>query len=300
VCIFSSIGITTAGFPRRLRRAGVSKSLAFILWDFFPIHHIEVGRVRVRWLHRPLKVLERAALSTADVIAVMSPRNESFLAHYHSGLFASTIVVPPWSRWTAQTETPKLNQFTVVFGGQMVPGRGVETLLGAARLLQARAQPIEVQIIGEGPTRQRMEALAGHWALRNVRFLPSCPREEYRGVLMRAHAGVAVTVPNVSIPSFPSKIADYCAAGLPVIVCIEDASDAGDIVAAANAGIKVAAGDEGALAQAIETMLQEHEQGTLAERGNAARALFVRELSAERAAQRLLSACGLLAAGGPN
>jgi len=85
-------------------------------------------------------------------------------------------------------------------------------------------------------------------------------------------------VPNVSIPSFPSKIVDYCAAGLPVIVCIEDASDAGDIVAAANAGIKVAAGDEGALAQAIETMWQEHEQGTLAARGNAARALFVREL----------------------
>ncbi len=287
LCIYTSIGIFSWGFPARLRRKGIARRTLFVLWDFFPIHQLEIGRITQKVLHNPLRALEAQSMKNADVIAVMSPANEQFLRKYHPSVRASTIVVPPWASDPLSpntTRVPRLDRFTVIFGGQLGAGRGVDTLLQAARRLQADELPIDFLIVGDGSGLPQLLSLAQGLELTNVTFLHKLPRADYRTLLRSAHVGVAVTVTGVTPPTFPSKIVEYCAAAVPVVVCVEPASDAGAIVEGAGAGLVVAAGDEVGLASALRALYREHLDGTLESRAGRARSLFKSELSAERAA----------------
>lgn len=289
LCIFTSIGILSAGVPRRIRSAGVASRLVFILWDFFPIHQIEIGRIRQKSIAGVLRQAELRCISNADAIAVMTPRNAEFLRAYHPELDTRTIIVPPWAEAGKRADAGqrKYDEFTVVFGGQLAPGRGVDSLLVAACELESRGSPAQILIIGDGPSRPPLEEYARRKGLVNVQFHDPLPRADYRDLLTRVHVGVAITVAGVSIPSFPSKISGYCAAALPVIACLETTSDAGKILKESGAGLSVDAGDWLALANAIETLRREHDEGRLAARSASAFTYFERDLSVQVAASRL-------------
>lgn len=290
LCVYTSIGAFTYGFPGRVRRAAIAKSLLFVMWDFFPIHQLEIGRINLRGAHGLLRRLERAAISPADVIATMSPANEAFMRAYHPGLSGDYIVIPPWAAHSPIVASEKNDRFTVLFGGQLAKGRGVDTLLNAARLLREDGSDVDVVIAGAGPDEATLKAMAERLDLANVRFAGQLDRTAYRAMLGRVHAGIAVTVPGVSVPSFPSKIVEYCANSLPVIVSVEPTSDAGHLVEVYGAGLVTPAGDARRLADAIALMGAEHDAGTLFARGSAARNLFENEFSVTVAAARMVDA----------
>lgn len=293
LCVYTSIGIFSWGLPARLRRLGIVRRSVFVLWDFFPIHQLEIGRIRSRFLHAPLRSLEALSMKNADAIAVMSPANERFLQKYHARLHARTIIVPPWASdpLPASTErAPRRGRFTVIFGGQLVAGRGIDTLLHAARRLQEQVIRFDLLIAGDGPARRELMELAERIGLANTTFFRTLPRQEYRSLLQSAHIGVAITVPGVTPPSFPSKIVEYCASSVPAVVCVEPASDAGMIVEAAGAGLAVPAGDESRLASVIATLYEEHTNGTLESRAHRARAFYESELTASQAAMKIRAA----------
>lgn len=297
--IFNSIGCFTFGFPARLRRRGVTKQLLFLLWDFFPVHQLEIGRVRWKALGPLLKHCEWRSMRNADSVAIMSPANEAFLRSYHRKFAANSVIIPPWAAplgegagtgavQDAGGEHPPSEAFTVVFGGQLVRGRGVETLIEAAAELQRRSCAVRVLIAGDGAERASLEVAAEQLAVRNVEFLGLLDRTEYRGLLGTADVGIAVTVAGVSVPSFPSKIVEYCANSVPVIVCVEATSDAADVVEAAGAGVKTPVGDPIALANAIEGLAAESAQNGLQQYRQAAQRLFRDELSSDSAAEKIL------------
>jgi glycosyltransferase involved in cell wall biosynthesis len=288
--VYTSIGIFSWGLPARLRRAGIARRSVFVLWDFFPIHQLEIGRIRRKVLHAPLRAMEALSMKDADVITVMSPANERFLRLYHRSVHSRTIIIQPWASdpiLASSESVPQRERFTLVFGGQLVVGRGVDTLLHAARRLEDNKFPIDLLIVGDGPARPELVALAERIGLANTKFLSRLPRDEYRQLLQSAHVGVAITVAGVTPPTFPSKIVEYCAAGLPVVVCLEPASDAGTIIEAAGAGIAVPAGDDASLASAIAALYDEHVNGVLESRALKARAWFESDLSASRAARSI-------------
>lgn len=293
LCIYTSIGILSWWLPARLQRAGIVRRTLFVLWDFFPIHQLQIGRIKHSALHAPLRLLEGLAMRSADAIAVMSPANQRYLHTYHPHVHVRTIIiVPPWASDPGPVASDGLHRrqrFTVVFGGQLVAGRGIDTLLRAARLLQDQAVPMECLIIGDGPERARLMAFAVDIGVTNTTFMGRLHREEYRNVLQSAHVGIAITVPGVTPPTFPSKIGEYCASGIPVIVCVEETSDAGKIVEASGAGIGVLAGDDTRLAAAMETLYLEHLRGELSSRADMARALFDTVLSVKQAAEKIRS-----------
>jgi glycosyltransferase involved in cell wall biosynthesis len=291
LCVFTSPAVVSGGLPARLRRRGIARQLLFVLWDFFPIHHTEIGRVPSGPLESVLKRAELACIQDCDVIAVMSPRNAEFLRAYHPGLRSRTVLVPPWS---AEAVTPsaaeKRTVFTVVFGGQLTRGRGVETLIDAARLLQAREVDVAIEVYGWGPLRDELALLAEGSDLRLLTFHDPLPREQYRAMLRTVHAGVAITVPGVSVPTFPSKIVDYAQASIAVIACLEETSDVDKLVAGSGAGITCTAGDPLGLADAIADLAkQESRSGAATHMGLRARRLYDSTLSAEAAARTVLS-----------
>lgn len=286
--LYTSVASFSWGLPGHLRRRRVVKSLTLVLWDFFPIHQLEIGRIRAAWAAPALKAIEAAAIRPADHVALMSPANVAFFHRYFPKLSMRTITVPPWSSSGQEEDVATVadsSRLLAVFGGQLVRGRGVETILEAADLLSDA--PVDIVIAGDGPERARLERLAAGRA--RVRFVGQLARPEYRTLLQSAHVGLAVTVPGVSPPSFPSKIVEYCGLGLPVIVAVEPSSDAGTLVEAKGAGLSIPVSDAGALARALRQLHGELREGHLIERARRARAFYVAELSAEAAARTLVA-----------
>ena len=291
ICIYFSPAILSAGLPGHLRRHNRVRRLVFVLWDFFPVHHMEIGSIRYRSLERPLRWLERRAIEHADAIAVMSDRNAQYLSAYHPSYSGQVLIVPPWGGVDGpmSSQLPKFREFTVVFGGQLTAGRGVETLLDAAEILIKQRLPARIMIIGSGPNRARLQLSASGRKLVNVVFADRVSRSEYLSTIGQAHVGLAITVADVSVPSFPSKIVDYFRVGIPAIVSVERASDVGSLIEDAGAGLAVDAGNAKALAGTIELLWREWLVGTLAWRGVNARAFYRDNLSTSAATDILLS-----------
>lgn len=229
----------------------------------------------------------------ADAVVLMTPRNAEFFAAYYPELHPDVLIHPPWGRATKDDpirETSR-GRFTVVFGGQLVRGRGVETLISAARILEDREVEVEIRIVGSGPDREQLEQAAR--GVGAVTFVDRVPRRDYLRMLAGADCGVAVTVPDVSVPSFPSKIVDYTRMGLPVVVALEDSSDAGSLVEGSGAGLAVPAGDADRLADAIEQLTRERTAGTLDQRSTASRRFFEEQFDVAVVARAVLAQAAL-------
>lgn len=295
LCIFTSPASFSWGLPRRLRRAGITRRTLLFLWDFFPIHQLEIGRINQPAIARVMKFVERWAIDGADVVALMSPANTRFFTKYHQGATNVTVEIPPWSsgvldepfRNSGDNTRESHSTFTVLFGGQITKGRGVDTLVEAASLLEETDANIRILVAGDGPELPSLVARAAELRVQNLEFLGAMPREAYRNLARTATVGVAITVAGVSPPSFPSKIVEYCSLGVPVIVCVEEASDAGEFIERNAAGISVPVGDPAALASAIESLAGDRESGRIEAMGAAARDTFERQLNVDRVVETL-------------
>jgi glycosyltransferase involved in cell wall biosynthesis len=288
LCLYTTIACFTWGLPSRVRRRSIARRSLFFLWDFFPIHQVEIGRIRSTWLTEIMRVIERRAFDDADFVALMSPANTRFFHEYHAGASNMTVEIPPWSSPALpNSESKGDDSLKCVFGGQLAKGRGLDALLNCAELLLNLGCNVQILIAGDGPERHRLEKSAGLRGLNNVLFLGALPRDKYRTLAQSAHVGIAVTVPGVSPPTFPSKIVEYCRLGLPVLVCTEAASDAGEIVATNGAGFSVPAGDAAAMANALRSLRAAQCKGELEQMASAATQLFNRYFSVERVVERL-------------
>lgn len=294
LAIFTSVGILKGRLPNRLRRTGRVEHLVFVLWDFFPRHQIEIGMLpRLGILERPLARLERESFRHADTVALMSPRNADYFARYHSkATRPNHIYLHPWSASGVHTPSkamPKFPRFTVIFGGQLAPGRDLETLIRAAKVSLERGWEIDIHIAGDGPNRLALESFSKAQKTSNVLFLGQLDRTEYRDHAQRCHIGVSITTPGVSIPSFPSKIAEFLGLGLPVIVAHETTSDVGFELEMTKAGLGVDSGNPLSLADAIRRMQVEWLRDGLRSRQDHALQAWSKEFSAQSAARRLLA-----------
>ncbi|GFK17739.1 hypothetical protein KbCgl_03110 [Corynebacterium glutamicum] len=146
---------------------------------------------------------------------------------------------------------------------------------------------IEIVIAGDGPERKRLQEKAESRQLTNIKFMGSLPRDEYRQLALTCDVGVAITVEGVSPPTFPSKIVEYCRLQLPVLVCTEASSDAGEIVAENGAGLSISAGDPELLAAALMTLREKKQAGELEGMAEQAGSLYQSKFSVERVVESL-------------
>lgn len=133
-----------------------------------------------------------------------------------------------------------------VYTGLHGMAQGLDQLLHAAARLGA-AGP-EIALVGDGPEKRELVALAGRLGLARVRFLDPVPRAEMPALL--AAADVAVACLKRSLPgAVPSKIYEAMAAGRPLVLVAD--GEPARLVRDAGAGLVVAPGDVEGLAAAL-------------------------------------------------
>jgi glycosyltransferase involved in cell wall biosynthesis len=172
----------------------------------------------------------------------------------------------------------------VVYIGRLWPEKGVDVLIEAIGGLAGS----ELLLVGEGPERPRLEALAAARAPGRVRFLGWLPRDDALRLLRSA---TVLAVPSRSQENQPLVVLEAFACGVPVV-----ASHLGglpELVEPGRYGEIVPAGDPDALAAALGRLLADPTRALAI--GRAARARAERDFSPERHLERLM---GLYAGAG--
>jgi glycosyltransferase involved in cell wall biosynthesis len=132
-----------------------------------------------------------------------------------------------------------------LFAGRLATEKGLGTLLEAWKLIPE----LPLQIAGDGPLRERIEAQAKN--LPNVTVLGFQNREQLLGRMKRA---ALLVVPSEWYEGFPMTVVEAMACGTPVV-----ASDLGslrEIVVDGVTGTRFAPGDARALEQAVSKIVE--------------------------------------------
>jgi glycosyltransferase involved in cell wall biosynthesis len=173
---------------------------------------------------------------------------------------------------------------TFVYLGAHGPANGLDVVLEAAALVAADSR-IRIRLIGDGPIKQELIALAGARGLTNVQFSDPIPKAQVPHELASVNAGLMV-LRDTQLFRFgvsPNKLFDYLAAGLPVVCNVS--GDTAQMLREAQAGEQSDDGSAEALARAITRMADR----TLPERlsmGKNGREWVAREHGRAQLAQR--------------
>jgi glycosyltransferase involved in cell wall biosynthesis len=196
---------------------------------------------------------ERSLMARAEhVVAVSSALRDHVIA---SGAKPSSVMVIPngvalelFGRGGGPRVRARLrlgSGFVIGFAGSLKPWHGVRLLLEALRLLP---RDVRLMIVGEGPEREALGRLAAEPGLSGrVVFTEAIPHDKVPAYLDAMNVGVAPFEAMEGFYFSPLKVAEYMAAGLPVV-----ASRQGDLpITLDGAGILFEPGDGSALAGAL-------------------------------------------------
>jgi glycosyltransferase involved in cell wall biosynthesis len=235
--------------------------------DFFPYHHHEVGLIPGGPVFALAHWAEQRLIGKFHVIGCNWPGNIDYLRrNYHIRPQQQVIWTPLWGQIAAPPARPKAsaraehglppNGKIVVFGGQIVEGRGVEEMLAAADIARKARPEILFLFVGEGRLTPRIEqhiACGGD----NVMLKRRIPRDEYLSLLDACDAGLVATVKHVDSSSFPTKTIDYLRASLPIVAAVEEDSDYRAFLDRWRIGVSTPAGDGPALYRALIGVLDD-------------------------------------------
>ncbi len=145
----------------------------------------------------------------------------------------------------------------VILGiGRLVEKKGFRYLLGAAAILKQRGVSVRCALIGEGPERAKLEALAGNLGLGgSVQFMGAMPNDRVRDYLKPPNllAAPSVYASDGERDGIPTVLLEAMTCGVPVVSTL--VSGIPELISNEENGLLVPGRDEVALADAIGRLL---------------------------------------------
>jgi len=186
-------------------------------------------------------------------------------------------------------------QLRCVYAGALEPGRDLQTLVAAARLLSTRGVAATIHVAGTGPwaerLRQSAEAVPGP-----CRMVLHGPLDRRGHVRLLADCDVGLVLAGTDAPArLPAKACDYAAAGLALVT--GPGSELASLVEEFEAGLDYVPGDAASLARAVAALAED--RGRLSELRRGARRLAAARFDRERTVAALADWLETLPGGQP-
>lgn len=212
-------------------------------WDAYLGHRPAVAAVAGR--------LERGALKFGDWIVPVSAFTAARMGvdpgQHHVRIVGNGVALEKIRRARPGSRSE------VVFIGRLIEDKGVELLLAALALLDGRSPPVKGRIVGDGPHRSRLEALAAQLGLGDrVRFLGHVDDAALLRHLKGAHMMVLPSVRE----GFAIAVVEAQAAGVVPIVVRSAHSAATELVQDGVNGLTCDP-EPASLAACIATLLED-------------------------------------------
>ena len=298
VILGSSPSLLAAWSARRLaKKYGVPFVLE--IRDLWPETLVSLGKMTRRHpLVQLFSRIERGLYKTADRVVTLLPGSAEYIAAHGGSLDRIDYVPNGIDLSIAPIPKPPAprEKFKLMYAGAHGAANGLDLLLDAAKRIAKGplAERVEIELIGEGPEKRRLEQRAADEGIANVRFRPTVSKQEIYDVLQTADAFLMLLEDS---PVFqwgvsPNKLFDYMAMARPVLFSVS--TDLNPI-REARSGVTIAPGCAGLLAAGIEGLvrLPQAERDSMGRRGRA----YVEQhhdlqLLGDRLEQILLGVCG--------
>ena len=217
----------------------------------------------------------RAALRAAHAVGVRGARSARALAAM--GIDAARLFDPPnvldLARYTPRPgPEPDID---VLYVGNLVAEKRPDVLLQAMRLVADRRPSLRVALVGDGPWRKRLEALARTLGLEGiVEFAGQRPSGEVTDWLRRARVFALTS----EVEGLPMAMVEAMCCGVPAVV--PDVGDVREVARHGENALVVAGSGPQAYAEAVEGLLADPELHSRLRAGCLAlRERFAREYS---------------------
>lgn len=205
-------------------------------------------------------LLDRFLLRRADHVITLLPLSFDRLAQGGAPRERITLIPNGFDlgRFPLHETPPSTAHFTAMYAGSHGSANGLETLIRAAQLLSVDPDPVAQQVrlllVGDGPEKAKLEALAVELNVHNVSFEAAVPKAAIAATLQQADALIFHLQALAVLVRFglsPNKLWDYMAAARPVIfACI----GGNNPIQEAGAGLSIAPERPAALAHALVTL----------------------------------------------
>lgn len=255
--IGSSVHPLAAWAGRRLaRRHGVP--FIFEVRDLWPQTLIDMGRISsghpaaigLRWL-------EKSLYRDAQRIIVLLPKAHEYIEPL--GIPREKIIWIPngtdTENFASEQPTTNSDTFTLMYFGAHGTANGLDNLLAAMRLVESAptGPRIVLRLIGDGPLKPSLMAMAQETGLTNVSFEDPVAKKDIPPLAAQASSFVfnLIDAPVFKYGISSNKLFDFLAAGRPVLFCCASSNNP---VAEAGAGITVPPENPQLLAEAIRNL----------------------------------------------
>lgn len=216
----------------------------FEVRDLWPRSAIELGELNnpafIRWAEK----LERFFYRKAMRIVTVTQGIQDVLAGrgYHPDKLCLVTNGTNTALFTNQGNAQKSrlaleNKFVVLYAGILGIAQGIETLMDVVEALR-KEDRIHFVFIGEGPVKEKIQAIQHNCALTNLTLMDEIPRDEIPVYISMADCClVPLKKTDLFKGALPSKMFDYMACERPIIVSID--GEARRIVEASGGGVFV-------------------------------------------------------------
>jgi glycosyltransferase involved in cell wall biosynthesis len=236
--------------------------LIFEVRDLWPESAVALGELNNRMSISLSTKLEESCYRRAVQIVVVTHGiydrliqrgiPSSKLCFMPNGANTDLFTFSPIGRERIRRELGLGQKFIAIYAGIHGLAQGLETILETARLLQT-SQYIHFILIGDGPKKAELVALANKYTLTNLTILPEKPREQIPDYLSAADVAlVPLKKADIFKGALPSKIFDAWACERPVLLSID--GEARAVVENVNGGIFIPPEDSVKMAAALITL----------------------------------------------
>ena len=253
-------------------------STVYVL-DLWPENLYSVLPVKSRFWRRVVSAVSLWHYKSAGRLVAMSPGLREKLLQRTGKQPGQVAVIPQYCEalYTRDLPDPQLaarlaGRFNVVFAGNFSPAQSLETLVEAAKLLQAQGEKRpRFVLVGDGMSRAALlELIRAEGVGEYFLYEGPHPAEEVPKYHTAADALVACLAKTQDLGlTIPAKITSYCAAGRPVLASMD--GEGARVVEEAGCGFTSPAGDAKALADNLLRLLQlsAEERAEMGRRGRA-------------------------------
>lgn len=151
----------------------------------------------------------------------------------------------------------KDTEIVFIFGGNLGVSQGIpemiESIQSCEDIINAR-----FIIVGDGTEASLVKKeLNGQI---NVTIIDRLPQNEYEQLVFASDVGLVFLYPQYTVPNIPSRMVSYMMYGLPVIACVDHATDAGKIIEEYQCGLSMYNGDINNFRNAVIRLLNPRER----------------------------------------
>jgi glycosyltransferase involved in cell wall biosynthesis len=262
-----------------------------VLRDIFPQNAVDLTFMKKGGiLHRHFRNKEKKLYAIADQIGCMSHGNIEYLVRHNPSIDRNKLhILENYQILNADYPSRDYNvkktyglegKFVVVFGGNMGKPQKLENVIALAKSC-VEYNDVLFLLLGDGVQKKRLESLIVTHGIVNIVVKDTIPKSDYQKLISVCDIGLISLHEDFTIPNIPSKMLDYFNLGVPVLASIDKATDFGQILESADAGLWSYAGD---LSRFKQNFLALYTDAELRKRlGENGRKYFENYLTPERA-----------------